>query len=1042
MRMDSASTIAFEPPARTPVFVPTAQAMAQSHLSAFAAWLGQDAGIDLQDPARLYDFSVTHYREFWGQLLSWSGLRWEGDPKCVCDGDACETATFFPDLRLNYAENVLDGAEASPDALALVSRRANGKHTRLTRAALRRRVECLAAALHVHGIGAGDSVVAILRNDSEAVVAALAVAAVGATLAVAAPEMGAPAIIAQFAPLAPRLLMAHVGPQAHDTGVPLVSRVAQVAAALPRLELCVALDDAFDAAFDVAFDSALDETSPQSSAGGPAVLNLSTLLARQQANGFHWQRFAFNHPLFVMAVPGATGRPNCVIHSAGGVLLEHVKEHRLHCDLRPTDKLYFQTSCGWMMWQWQLSALASGCAIVLYDGPIRDATTLWQIVHAERVTVFGTSPPYLKLSEHAGLSPGSEFDLGALRTVLSTGSTLYEPTHTWVSKRVKAVPLQALFGSPDILGCFVLGNPKLPVYAGEFQCLSLGLDVRAAPAANGHGTELVCANPFPSRPLGFAGDADGSRFHASYFARHPGLWSEAELIELTAEGTVRLHGRADGVMNVRGIRVAPAEIREVLHEFEQIREAAVIEQHSPSTFSEGRAVLLLVMHDGAVLEGPLIAKLRRRLAEAASAAHVPDVVLQVDELPRTHAGEVSEAALSDAVNGRALSQSDAQTLRNPECLDAVREAPALRAPDLLSSDSLPPPPAPGWRSRRDHEMYLRSLWEKVFGFAPIGLDDDFFELGGHSLLAARMFADIRRSTSQELALSTLLKAPTVRQLAGVFDAAAWDLPVPLVQLRPGVGRPLFLMHSLAGTFLELWAVLRALDIRRPVYGLQARGLGVGQEPLLRVADMAREYIGHMRRVQPEGPYAVGGYSFGGLVAYEVAQQLRRQGQAVELLTLIDTQVHGRYLPFREWVRHCAGWLQVTVRRVAALAYDEQLDYLLKKSVVLLDRIRVAFGHEATRPDLVGDLVSEANFPPAMRRVRGAMLLAMREYRPEPYPGNVVFLRASVAGASDPLSVWSKVVRGGLEVNVTPGDHDEMIVGTNAKALALALARHL
>lgn len=1040
MRMDSASTFAYEPPLRTPVFVPTAQAMAQSQLSAFAVWLGEEAGLDLQDPARLYDFSITHYREFWGHLLNWSGLRWEGDPTCVCAGDTCETATFFPDLQLSYAENVLAGAEAAPDAVALVSRRDDGHHTRLTRAALRGRVERLAAALHVHGIGVGDSVVAILRNDSEAVVAALATAAVGATLAVAAPEMGAQAIIARFAPLAPRLLMAHVGALPHDTGVPLATRVAQVAAALPLLELCVALDDAFDAAFDAALDQALDEAPSPPSAAGPALLKLSTLLARQQANAFHWQRFAFNQPLFVMAVPGATGRPNCVIHSAGGVLLEHVKEHRLHCDLRPTDKLFFQTSCAWMMWQWQLSALASGCTIVLYDGPIRDAATLWQIVHDERVTVFGTSPPYLKLSEHAGLSPGSEFDLSALRAILSTGPTLYEPTHTWVHKRVKAAPLQALFGSPDILGCFVLGNPKLPVYAGEFQCCSLGLDVRAVVPAGGHGTELVCANPFPSRPLGLAGDTDGSRFHASYFVRHPGLWSEGELAEFTAEGAVRLDGRADGVMNVRGIRVAPAEICEVLHEFEQIREAAVIEQHSPLAFSEGRAVLLLVMHDGAVLDGALTARLRRRLAEAASAAHVPDVVLQVDELPRTHAGDVSEAALSDAVNGRPL--RDAQALRNPGCLVAVREAPALRAPDPLSSEPLPPPPAPGWRSRQDHELYLKSLWEKVFGFAPIGLDDDFFELGGHSLLAARLFADIRRSTSQELALSTLLKAPTIRQLAGVFDEAAWDLPVPLVQLRPGIGRPFFLMHSLAGTFLELWAVLRALDTARPVYGLQARGLGAGQEPLLRVADMAREYIGHMRRVQPEGPYAVGGYSFGGLVAYEVAQQLWRQGQAVELLTLIDTHVHGRYLPLREWVRHCAGWLRVTVHRVSALAYREQLDYLLKKSVVLLDRIRVAFGHAPTRPDLVGDLVSEANFPPAMRRVRGAMLLAMREYRPEPYPGRAVFLRAAVAGDSDPLSVWRKVVCGGLEVDITPGDHDEMIVGANAKALALALARHL
>lgn len=355
---------------------------------------------------------------------------------------------------------------------------------------------------------------------------------------------------------------------------------------------------------------------------------------------------------------------------------------------------------------------------------------------------------------------------------------------------------------------------------------------------------------------------------------------------------------------------------------------------------------------------------------------------------------------------------------------------------------LPPPPAPGWRSRQAHERYLGMLWEQLFGRSPIGLDDDFFELGGHSLLAARMLAEIHLSTHQDISLDTLMKAPTIRQLAGVIDAAAWDLPVPLVQLRSGTGRPLFLVHSLAGNFLELWAVLRALETPRPVYGLQARGLGGGQEPHLRIDEMASEYIGHMRRVQPAGPYDIGGFSFGGLIAYEMAQQLSQSGETVALLGLIDTHVHGRYLPLRQWVQHRTHRLLGALRMLRTLQGANRRAYLQKKSFVLLDRIRARLGLMPKRPELVGDVVREANFPPALRRVRGAMLVAFRTYRPEPYQGKAVFLRAERPGDNDPLPFWRKVVRGGLEVCVTPGNHDEMITGPNAKALALALARYL
>lgn len=353
----------------------------------------------------------------------------------------------------------------------------------------------------------------------------------------------------------------------------------------------------------------------------------------------------------------------------------------------------------------------------------------------------------------------------------------------------------------------------------------------------------------------------------------------------------------------------------------------------------------------------------------------------------------------------------------------------------------PLPPAPGWRSRRDHEIHLQAMWEQLFGISPIGIDDNFFDIGGHSLLAMRLLMAIQRSTHQTFTLGTLLQSPTIRQLAGVIDAGAWEVPVPLVQLKPGAGRPFFLVHSLAGTFLELWAVLRALETSRPVLGLQARGLVAGQAPHLRVGDMASEYIEHMRCVQPSGPYALGGYSFGGLVAFEMAQQLCRDGESVELLALIDTHAHGRYLPLGQWLRYCVERTHSRLRTLMSLPGRERIGYLQKKATVLVDRIRARFGLVPSRPDLVGDIVREANLPPTLRRVRGAMLLAMRDYRPQPYPGKAVFLRAAGPGEYDPLPLWRKVMRGGLEVVVTPGNHDEMICGANATALAQALARH-
>jgi acetoacetyl-CoA synthetase len=990
-------------------------------MTAFTAALQAHTGRVFTSYAALHNFSVREYRTFWRCFMQWShGLDWAGSTEPVCIGDDCEHARFFPQVELNYADNLLGLSVAAVDAPALTACYADGRRVRLTRGELRERVARLAHALTELGLCEGDRVAGVMRNDAEAVVAALAVTALGATLSTAAPEMGFETILDRFTPLAPRLLFAHTAAQPYDTGESVADKVARLAAALSSLQGVVSLDD-----------------GPLPSTVTQPIHSLGALGATADAGRFVWRRFPFNHPLFIMFSSGTTGKPKCIVHGAGGSLLEHLKEHRLHSDLRPGDRLYFHTSCAWMMWNWQLSALASGVEIVTYNGPIAAVDTLWRLVADERITVFGTSPAYLKMCEDAGLEPGRLFDLGALRAIMSTGAVLFDAQFRWVRNHVKPLPLQSISGGTDILGCFVLGHPDLPVYAGEAQCKSLALDVQAwqdgAPTSKIG--ELICANPFPSRPLGFFGDSDGVRFHAAYFAANPGVWTHGDRIEITPEGSARLHGRSDSVLNVCGISVGPGEIYEVLNDIPDIREAMAVQQQFRDARAgyqgDQRIVLLLVLRDGCALAGTLVARVRRDLARRASPAHVPDVIIAVDALPMTHSGKLSDAAARNAVNG--LPAGNTAALRNPECLDAIRSHPMLNP----ATRELPPVGA----SREQLERHLQALWEILFGFAPIDRDDNFFELGGHSLLAARLMAEVQRSTGRAIPLSTLLIAPTIGQLAAVvYDSALPPSSPFLVPMRAGSGTPLFIVHSVTGSVMECRALVCALQTPRPVYGLQARGLDGEQPTPRRVEDMATAHIEQMRSVQPHGPYALVGYSFGGLVAFEIAQQLLRAGEQIELLCLVDTYVHEHCLPWRAWLLHQCGYMGRQWHTLHEMSASQRLGYLTDKLAAAADHVRMRIGRMARRP-----AADAAGLPPALRCVRETMRVAMTTYRPRPYrAGPIVYVRAAIAQEErgDPMPLWRRVARGGLVIAHVSGSHTDMIVEPNVQSVAAALGKRL
>lgn len=1006
--------------ARRITYTPTPQAIAASQMTAFATALATQTGRVLASYQDLHDFSVRDYRAFWKFFAQWAQaqLCFSGSDEPVCIGDECEHARFFPDLRLNYAGSLLNSSTAA-DAPALTACHADGVRVRWSRGELRERVARLAQRLSTLGLREGDRVVCVMRNDESAVLVALAVTALGASLSTAAPEMGVEAIIDRFAPLAPRFLFAHVAARPFDVGAPLPENIADLAAALPSLQAIVRLDEGI--------------LPPRVT---PASHALRELLESGDAGRFVWRRFAFNHPLFIMFSSGTTGKPKCIVHGAGGTLLEHVKEHRLHSDLRPGDRMYFHTNCAWMMWNWQLSALASGVEIVTYDGPISSVDKLWRLAAHERVTVFGTSPAYLRMCQDAGLAPGREMDLRALRVMMSTGSVLYDEQFHWVRDHVKPLPLQSISGGTDIIGCFVLGNPNLPVLAGEAQCKSLGLDVQAW--ANGQRTagvgQLVCAAPFPSRPLGFFGDNDGRGFHAAYFSQNPGCWTHGDLIEFSREGAARLHGRSDGVLNVRGIKIAPGEIYRVLQQLPQIRESMLVEQQSREAPPDQpgaqridqQLVLLLVLRAGTKLNNALMAQVRRELGRRLSSAHVPDRIIAVDELPVTHSGKLSEAAARNAVNG--LPVDNAGALRNPASLDAIRNHPALHPAPALPMAR----PAPG-----QLEALLRQQWEQRFAFAPIGLDDNFFELGGNSLLAARLLADVRQMTGRALPLATLLAAPTIRCLAALIERGDELLSASptLVPMREGAGAPLFLVHGLSGSVLECRQMVAALQTARPVVGLQAPGLDGEELPPDRIDDIAARYVEQIRTAQARGPYALVGYSFGGLVVLEMAQQLRRAGEPVDFLCLLDAYVH-QDLDWSGRIRHRC---QRAKRRLSELTASELLGYAAGKFAGAANRIP---RRSVPAPSPVA--AEDSIIAPAWQAVHEKMSAAMAAYRPQAYEGGpMIHIRAAIQLGNyvNPMPLWRQIARKGLVVMEVPGQHLEL-VAANAKVVAAALDRAL
>ena len=643
-----------------PIWTPSPKRTAAAVLTRFAEFAHARSGAPQGDYAALWRWSVGEREAFWSDLMEFAGvIRTPGHAPVLQHRDRLPGAVWFEDTRLNFAENLL---ARDDDHVALIFCNERGARREMTYRELRTEVARIASGLRELGIGAGDRVAGYVPNLPEAVVAMLATTSLGAVWTSCSPDFGINGVLDRFGQIAPRVLFTADGYFYGGKTLDSLAAIRGVLERLPSVERVVVIPYV---------------------AAEPDLANLPNAVpyARFGTRGaaLEFERVPFNSPLYVMYSSGTTGVPKCIVHGVGGTLLQHRKEHLLHTDIKPDDRMFFFTTCGWMMWNWLASGLACGCTLVLYDGspfaPDRDV--LWRMAERERITVFGTSPKYLAALEKEGGAPGQSFDLSALRSVLCTGSPLAPEQFDFVHARIKRdLLLASISGGTDIISCFCLGNPWLPVYRGEIQCAGLGMqtevyDDEGHPVRKRQG-ELVCSVPFPSMPVGFWNDPDGSKYHAAYFERFPNVWCHGDFALQTEHGGFVILGRSDAVLNPGGVRIGTAEIYRQVEKLDEILESLAVGQ---DWMNDVRVVLFVRLRPGVELDAELEKRIRDTIRANTTPRHVPAKIVAVADIPRTISGKIVELAVRNVIHGRPVRNTDA--LANPGALEHFRNRPEL-----------------------------------------------------------------------------------------------------------------------------------------------------------------------------------------------------------------------------------------------------------------------------------------------------------------------------------------------------------------------------
>jgi acetoacetyl-CoA synthetase len=642
-----------------PLWTPPQDIRANSPLGKFADWLGARVGRAFGDYRQLHEWSVRSNGEFWGAIWEYTGVIGERGKAVLTDGERMPGARFFPGASLNFAETLL--AKSGPGD-ALVFRAEDKAASRMDWDSLRARVSVMQQALAAAGVTKGDRVAAMLPNLPDAICFMAATASLGAVWSSCSPDFGERGVVDRFGQIAPKALIACDGYWYAGKHIGVRAKVAAIAAQLkPALTVIV------------------PHAGDRNEVAIPGEVALATFLSPYTPRAPAFARVPFDHPLYILYSSGTTGIPKCIVHGHGGTLLKHLCEQRLNCGIGDGDRFFYFTTCGWMMWNWLASGLASGATLLLYDGsPFHpDGNVLFDYAAAERCTFFGTSAKYLDQVRKTGMRPAGTHDLSPVRVVASTGSPLAPENFDHVMEAVfPGAHLASISGGTDICGCFVGGIPWNPVWRGEIQGPMLGMaidvwDETGSPLAAGKG-ELVCTKPFPSMPVAFWNDPRGEKYRDAYFARFANVWRHGDFAEWTAHGGMIIHGRSDATLNPGGVRIGTAEIYNQVEQMPEIAEALCIGQDWDN---DVRIVLFVRPAAGVTLDGALAERIRARIRAGASPRHVPAKIVAVADIPRTKSGKITELAVRDVVHGREVKNREA--LANPEALELYRDLPEL-----------------------------------------------------------------------------------------------------------------------------------------------------------------------------------------------------------------------------------------------------------------------------------------------------------------------------------------------------------------------------
>lgn len=632
-----------------------------SNLYQFQKKLSQKFQKDFSDYNKFHAWSVSHKNLFWQEVADFCQLKFHTLPNDILQNEnAMPGAQWFPGATLNFAENLLSRDDGK---IALIFNNERNERRTLTYKELNEQSTKLASALQENGVGIGDRVAAYLPNTIEAIVGMLATTRLGAIWSACPPEFGLTGILDRFGQITPKVLFAidHYFYQGkkYDVSEKLIA-IAQAVPSLKKIVVVPPIDN-----------SKIINTIPNAIAY-ENFLQKNAIL--------HFTSIPFQAPVYILYSSGTTGKPKCIVHSAGGTLIQHLKELKLHTDINSEDTLFYYTTCGWMMWNWMVSSLALGATLVLYDGAAMfpNADRLIDLIDEEKITVFGTSAKFISSLEKAGSKPKATHNLSTLKTILSTGSPLAPYSFDYVYNAIKKeVCLSSISGGTDIVSCFALGNPLLPVYRGELQCIGLGMDVKVF---NEEGCEviqekgeLICESPFPSMPIYFWNDPDNKKYHKAYFERFPEVWAHGDYAEITENKGMIIYGRSDAILNPGGVRVGTAEIYRQVEKIPEILEAIVVGQ--PWQDDE-RIILFVKLTPHTLLTPELSEHIKKIIKENTSPRHVPQKIITVKDIPRTLNGKIAELAVKNTIQGLPIDNKEA--LANPECLEEYRYHPELQ----------------------------------------------------------------------------------------------------------------------------------------------------------------------------------------------------------------------------------------------------------------------------------------------------------------------------------------------------------------------------